>query len=142
MHGIKAEHCQMHGAKDEFTTDNYAITTCPEKEYNIVRKARECCTSELLHHGRIIKTLPEMEGERAIYTPKSAEEERQNRRVKMVKDARLKPPEILAVVSALIPRPPISPQPSNAGALHGSNVQNIQHDTSSTPREGIRILRE
>jgi ankyrin repeat protein len=58
------EHCERTGCNTEFTTNNYKITTTPEKEWLYVagdaNGQRLPCPPECLNHGRKILTLDEL----------------------------------------------------------------------------------
>ena len=78
------EHCVKYGCDIDFTTDNYNVTTCPRKEYEITAGTRPCPPDDLKDKNgnlvRIIQSIPDLE------------------KKQMAQDAALHADEILAVV--------------------------------------------
>jgi hypothetical protein len=76
---MEAEHCDRSGADDEFETLNYQIRTTPAKEWGIARGVEECPEEQMKCNRR----TPKVEDLLALET---------------AKEAKLKEPEVLAVL--------------------------------------------
>jgi hypothetical protein len=52
---MEAEHCNSKDSKMEFTTGNYNITTCPQKEWAFAVKNE--FDSQQMGHGRVVRNV-------------------------------------------------------------------------------------
>jgi hypothetical protein len=87
--GIEDEHCAMAGRDVPFVTENYGLTTTPQDEYNITVGKMQCPEKNMLDKkGRRVRVIQRIEELKLL---------------KLVRKAKLREAEIVAVVSALQP---------------------------------------
>lgn len=57
------EHCEKDlGSDEEFTTDNYKITTCPKKEFEIAMGVQKCPESDLKDlRGKCVREIKKLD---------------------------------------------------------------------------------